>query len=314
VHGLSRQNPAVAPRAPSRSIRTLRFGDLPEPAVFEGCDDLVEAVRSILRGWDIRDAEPGARLPPPAIRVTRTPDGYRRTSRWTSTPEKVREKLRSNLVEALCGFHFEFIDWALEARPETLALHGAAVAFGDRLVAFPAVAKTGKSVLTVNLALHGRRVWCDDVLPIAAGTTDGISLGVVPRLRQPLPADASPAFLDFVRERRGHAYRNRLYVDLRDGEMAPYGETAPVRGIVFLTRRPKGVPRIVPLDRADALEVLVTQNFAKSTTSPRVLDTLADVVARSECWRVQYRRSDEAVALLDEAFGPPAPARRKARP
>lgn len=297
---------------PVPSVRCARFGPLPQPVRFVGCDDLLDATRSILRGWRVTRVARG-RAVAPAIRVRRTADGYRRVSKWQDRPSRVREKFRRTLVEALCGLHSELLDWYVEEHPDTLFVHGAAARFGRRLVVFPALAYAGKSTLTVHLAQRGRQVWCDDVLPIDPRTRRGLALGIVPRLRPPLPPSASAAFLRFVEARRGHERRDRLYVNLRRGEIAPWGATAPVGGIVLLERQPSGPAVLEPVEPADALEKVILQNFAREVPALRILDTLERVVRTARCYRLRYAKTEDAGDLLDGAFLPPR-ARGRRRP
>ncbi len=291
----------------------MRFGALPQPVRFRGCGELLAAIRSILRGWRVRDVDP-ASSPRPLIRVRRTRRGYRRVSTWVDRPSRVREQIRPRLVHALCEFHYEFLDWVLAEHPRTLFVHGAAVLFGRRLVVFPALAKAGKSTLTVRLAMAGRRVFCDDVLPIDTRSARGLALGIVPRLRPPLPRGSGAAFRRYVHERRGLGYGNRLYVRLKARELAPLGETARIGAVVVLSRRTSGPASIRRIDPADAMEKIVLQNYAREVPTPLILDTLARVVEGGTCWRLRYVRADDAVALLDRALGGrPLRARRKAR-
>ncbi len=296
---------------PIPPVRTVRFGDLASPVRFSGCDDLLDAVRSILRGWSVVDVPAGDRTPP-VIRVRRVEGGYRRVSRWTDRPSRVRAKLRRTLVEALCGFHSEFLDGYVEAHPDHLFIHGAAAMYGRRLVLFPAAAHAGKSTLTVHLAAAGRRIFCDDVLPIHPRTHRGIALGIVPRLRPPLPDNVSDEVRRFVDARAGHGYRNRLYVSLRGRELAPLGASAPIGGVVLLERRPTGPARLTDVDPADALETVILQNFARDVPAMAILDTLDRVVRKARCFRLRYSRTADAVAVLEDRFGAPK-ARRAAR-
>ena len=94
---------------------------------------------------------------------------------------------------------------------------------------------------------------------------------------------------------------NRLYMNLEPGEIAPYGETAPIGSIVLLDRADDVDPSLTPTDKAEALEDIILQNFARDV--PRILDTLHSVVGDSECYRLTYARADQAVALLQDAFG-----------
>jgi hypothetical protein len=293
----------VRPRGGVDSSRPRRrqvfLGPLSAPVRFTDCDDLLEHVRAILRGWSI-DERPGG--PRPVVRLTRTRRGYRRVSRWRSRPSLAREKVRETVVGALCGFHFELIDWYAEEHPEQLCLHAAAAVLGDGLVVFPSVQKAGKSVLTVALAERGVRVFTDDVLPIHLATRRGIALGIVPRLRVPLPENATPRFRKFVAAHRGPGHRRRQYVALPDAVMAPLGATAPVRRIVLLERVAAGPARLEPLDPADALEALLLQNFTWSAGAPAVLEALHAIARDASCHRLVFARSDDAAALLQRDF------------
>lgn len=292
--------------------RELVLGPLSAPVRFTDCEELIEAVRAILPGWTLEDVT-GAGGPRPILRMRRTRKGYRRVSRWKNRPSLVREKIRSTVVGALCGFHFELIDWYAEEHPDELCLHAAAARFGEGLVVFPALARAGKSVLTVTLASQGVRIYGDDVVPIDVRTRRGVALGIVPRLRPPLPLDLSPRLRAFVRAHAGPGFRNRLYVTVPPASLAPLGETAPVHGIVLLERGDEGPARIEEVDPAEALETLILQNFSLETPTDRVLDALHAVVLGARCRRVRYRRSEEAAALLHAEFGPRAPEATRRR-
>lgn len=304
-----------APRHRSRTgARTteLVLGPLTAPVRFTDCPELVEAVRTILPGWSVKDVT-GADVPRPLMRIRRTEKGYRRVSRWKNRPSLVREKVRSTVVGALCGFHFELIDWYAEEHPDQLCLHAAAVQLGEGLVVFPALARAGKSVLTATLASLGVRVYGDDVVPVDVRTRRGVALGIVPRLRPPLPPDVSSRLRAFVRSHAGPGYRNRLYVTIPSATLAPLGETAPVKGIVLLERGDEGSARVEDVDPAEALETLILQNFSLETPTDRVLDALHAVVLGARCCRLRYTRSEEAAALLLAEFGARVPKSTRAR-
>lgn len=287
--------------------RLVRLGPFEAPVRFTGCDDLLAALRSIVHGWRVTPLDPRT-APAPPLRVSRSRHGYRRVSSRHDRAWKARQKERRTLIEALCGLHAELLDWYLEAHPHDLFVHGAAVRFGRRLVLFPALAKAGKSTLTVHLAAAGYTVFTDDVLPIDTATARGFALGITTRLRPPLPAGLGRAFHAFVRRRAGLSNKNRLYVRLERGELAPLGATAPVGGVVLLEREPGARARLTAIDPADALERVILQQYARDRPSPLILDTLARVVEGSACYRLRYARCAPAVALLRAAFGPPRSA------
>lgn len=283
------------------STRTqLAFGPLPQPVRFVGCEDLLGPLLSIYHGWDVRAAEASSIAP--VIRMTHTPRGYRRVSCWQHTGSLARTKVRPTVVEAICGFHFEFIDWYLAERAEQVPLHGAGARFGDQLVLFPALAKAGKSTLAVHLAMSGHPLFSDDVIPIDGTTREAVAMGIQPRLRE-VPADATDAFRTFVAARTGPSRPSRIYVLLRAGELAPLDQRAPVGGVVLLHRSDDATPKLTRADRADVLETLILQNFSGSVPAPHALDALHAVAERADCYRLTYARAPQAVELLEATFG-----------
>ena len=236
---------------------------------------------------------------PPGMRLSRTRDGaYRRVSPRHATPSAARKKVRKGVVPAVCGFHFELIDDYVDAHPDQLFLHAAAVECAGRLVVFPAVAHAGKSTLAIYHALAGDRVFCDDALPIDTTTLEGIGFGILPRLRKARPGAESKAFRDFVRERAVLTSRNRIYVDLRPGLLAPLGEARPIGTIVLLDRRERGRTRLEPIDKADALETIVLQNFARSVPGATILDALHRIVEQADCLRLTFSSSADACRVV----------------
>lgn len=282
-------------------VQWLQFEGLSGPVRFSDCGALIAAIRQTFAGWPIRAVSAKA-CPHPPMRVTRTRRGYRRVSTRLSTPSRSREKVRQHVVAALCGFHFELIDWFVEEHPELLFIHGAAARLPAGLVLFPAVAKAGKSTLSVALAMEGVRLFGDDVVPIERASRHAMALGIAPRLRPPLPATASDRLRAFVAANAGPTYRNRSYIDLGSELLAPLGETAPVAAVVLLDRGADGDPRLEAVDPADALEEIILQNFARDVPSPEVLDVLADVVGQAACMRLAYETTSQAAELLLERF------------
>ena len=256
------------------------------------------------------------KAPHATVRLKLTRRGYRRVSPWRSSPSLAREKIRKTLVGALCGFHFELIDWFLRDHPDQLCIHGAAALFEPGLVVFPAVQRVGKSVLTVDLARRGVPIYCDDVLPVGIESRRGFALGILPRLRPPLPPDVSPALRAYVEAHSGPGQGNRLYVTIPDDVLVPYGAVAPIGGVVLLERESGVKASIADVDPAEALEAIILQNFALEAPAERVLDTLHDIVSRASCRRLRYGRAEDAAALLIDTFGrhkAPAAAPRRTK-
>src|SRR3546814_15265532 len=92
----------------------------------------------------------------------------------------------------------------------------------DRLFAFPAPGRTGKSTLTAQLAASGARIFSDDVLPLDVTTACAGALGIEPRLRLPLPAACSHGFQRWFARRKTLTNSRYAYIGLpRSGPGAP---------------------------------------------------------------------------------------------
>lgn len=293
--------PGPTPAEARPDERRILFGDLAQPVRFRGGDPLIAALGSILVGWDLRPAGPDA--PRPGLRLSRTREGaWRRVSPRHATPGAARQKVRRGLVEAVCGFHYELIDWYAEEHPEQVFLHAAAAELGEGLVLLPAVSRAGKSTLSLYLALRGARCFGDDVLGVEATSAQGVALGMLPRLRRAAPGAESPALQAFVRRHRVLASPNRIYVDPGPGRVAPRGEKAPIAAVVLLDRRPRGPTRLTPLSPADALEALLRQAFGRLAAGP-TLDTLCRVAGGARCLGLAYSDPARAADLLMRRLG-----------
>jgi hypothetical protein len=199
--------------------------------------------------------------------------------------------------------HSELIRERLAADATLACLHCAAVAFDHGLVLLTGNYNAGKSTLAVHLAAAGHRLYCDDILPIEASRGLGIAPGFLPRLRLPLPVDVSSWFRDFVAERMGPGGQYSLYVALCDDEIEPLGTMAPICAVVQLERHEEGPPALVPTPRSEILHSLLKRNIARDLPSLDLLDRLHPIVEEAACFTLHYGGCEEAVALLERAFG-----------
>ena len=216
---------------------------------------------------------------------------------------RARAKIRRGQVAAINGFHYEFISWFVEENPALLCVHCAAVLFDRGLVIFPSTFKAGKSMLSVQLAAAGARVFCDDVLPIEGSNNHGMAIGILPRIRLPVPEEMGASFHDFLRPRKGPRNSSYLYVKLTEDELAPLGTTAPICGIVTLQRDPEAEPELIPSEKSETLKQLISQNFAREGPPLEILDRLHAIVTGADCYTLRYATGEQAAALLQDAFG-----------
>jgi hypothetical protein len=206
-------------------------------------------------------------------------------------------------MEAVWDVHDVFFDWWLKKNPRYLCIHGAAIRMGGGLVCLPSVTRAGKSTLCVELVSSGRLLYCDDVLPIEPRFNYGMAMGIAPILRKPLPPGIGLEFSNFVTERRGPSNRNWTYVTLGHGELAPFGDLAPIKALVLLQRDSRHGSKIETVPRSEMLREIILQNFASAVPPAQILDRLLHITEEAGCYRLQYGRISGAARLLEDAFG-----------
>jgi len=208
-------------------------------------------------------------------------------------------------VNAICAIVAELAWQRLREDPSLLCIHGAAAEFAGRLVVFPATRKAGKSTLSVAMAAAGIRMFTDDFLPISVGDDgiiSGISSGVSPRLRLPLPVQIGEVAKGFL-ERRAHiSNKQYAYVKPLETENARYGEMRPLGGFVFLERVDGAAAEISEISTAKALKALIYQNFSRAGDAGDILAMLEFVALNLPCYLLKYDEAEPAIALLKARF------------
>lgn len=290
-----------------------RFEIYGEPVDFVDCREVAEGFRSILAGWDMREIAPDPAIP--AYVTFRREGGiYDWQAPWIKGRNRRDDDPSLDLMEAVCDFHYEFIDWFADRNPHHFCVHMAAVDFAGKAVLFPAIQKTGKSTLSLHCVLDGNALLGDDVVAIDPVTGEAVALGLMPRMRLPLHPRFGPSFRAFMADRIGLADRRWQYVSLGPGEIVPHGKRLPIGGVVILDRR-KGVAACLePAKPSRALKALIDRNFGVLQQPGRIFDSLRAIVLGADCRLLTYSDPAEAAALLIQAFGEAAmPARESDR-
>jgi len=273
------------------------FPGLRRPLAFINSESIYQHLCSILRDWEINRLEQGTGQAP-VITIQNTEAGFQRQSRWLSQPAIFRNK-----VDAACDFIVDLIHAYVDNHEGLLCLHCAAVEFKQGLVVFPNTYRAGKSIFSLKLVSCGGRLFTDDVLPITAQGDFGMALGILPRLRLPLPQALGPAFNDFVSERAGPQNSRYCYVKLGERKQAALGTTAPICGITILQRDEVSRPALIKTKKSIVVRDIILRNFARQNPALDIVDRLQSVVENAECYTLRYSNLDQAVKLVEDAFG-----------
>lgn len=286
--------PGKNPLAPEPEI--VSFEGTSIVVVFHDCESLYPILDTILRDWTSKpiDAEDGAQ---PVISLRKGDGWYERRSEWLTAPARFNDP-----VDTVCDFIVDLIHAYVDDQKDCLCLHGAAVELRSGLMVFPSTYRVGKSLLSLKLASLGARIFSDDVLPLRADGDAGTALGILPRLRRPLPETAGPALTDFIKERIGPQNRRYRYVRLDDDGLARRGSEAQVTAITLLERGPGVKPSLQPARKSDVVRDMILRNFARERPAIDIIDRIHAVVEQAHCHVLTYDTLDQAAAMLAEAF------------
>lgn len=276
----------------------IAFDHMKRPVALNGCDKMAAVIQSILHGWSFHTVQ-AAKVPAPAITITKTKDGYSRQSEWLEKPQ-----VYPNSLNAACDFLVDAFKCYVADDPSLLCLHTAGVDFGDGLYLFPSTYNAGKSTLAVHLAALGMKIYADDVLYITDDNL-GMAPGVLPRLRLPLPEDGGKLFDEFVAARNGPSSRRFLYLKAKQGELASYRDCAPIKGIIELHREPGASLELQPATTGDMLKRTILQNFSVDVSALETLDRLYAIADNATCFSLRYSDGASAARYLVETFSNP---------
>lgn len=284
-------------------MKIQRYRIFDETVDFVDCPEVAVGFRSILRGWSI-DELPHDSRHPAYITFRRGKNRFSWNAPWLEGRERRLQDPSRTLFDAICDFHYEFIDWYVARNPEYFCLHMAAAIFPCGAVLFPCEQKAGKSILTVQLAQRGHRILGDDVVAMTPEAGHATALGLLPRLRLPLPEKVLTLdLIDFIQNRSVLSDKYYQYVDLAEGEISSFGEKAPICGVVLLERRKKAKAGLTRLSVSSALKALIDRNFGRLRDPDGIFDRLRQIASDNPCYTLRYSRPEEAALVLEERFG-----------
>lgn len=279
------------------AVEIVKFENLDQPVTFIDSESLYPLIDSILRDWRIEKIESGKEKST-SITVWKTKEGFERRSNWLRKPVIHRDP-----VDAVCDLVVDLIHAFVAENDNILCLHCAAVEFKKGLVVFPNTYRAGKSTLALKLVSCGARMFTDDVLPITKQNDLGMALGVLPRLRMPLPECSDQAFIDYISHRGGPKNSRYLYVGLGTAEQASFGTLLPIKGIVVLQRE-EDTPLMMRAEKKSLIvKDLILRNFARQNPSLEIIDRLYSVAENADCYALRYHNLEQAAEMIKDVFG-----------
>ena len=287
------------PRASPSVMQDLRYPGLDGTVRLEDAGEVLAALKALMTGWQPKvTIRRGIPKEPESLVSSIRRSGNRMDlhSPWLDEP------LRGlRVASAACGVVADISQAFCNQHRDCIGLHCGAVQINGQLVVLTGPARAGKSTLISRLTAETDMiVFCDDILPVL---DDGLAfgLGLAPRLRLPLPENASAAFRAHVATYLGPA--DNRYGYLCGPNIAPHGTRAPVRAFIMLARRDEGPASLHHMGAAEAVQHLVRQNISASSEGTGQFDRVTQMAESLACLKLVYSDLEDAVALLRQAFG-----------
>jgi 5-bromo-4-chloroindolyl phosphate hydrolysis protein len=86
-------------------------------------------------------------------------------------------------------------------------------------------------------------------------------------------------------------------------EQATLGTTAPIKGVTILQREKNAEPGLLEVKKSIVVKDMILRNFARQNPGLEIVDRIYSIVENAECYSLRYDNLDQAVNLLEDAFG-----------
>lgn len=272
------------------------------PVLVENAEAVMPYLPYYVAGWPLKWAgsDPGRT---PDVQVIENPDG---TFQVSSTGPGGADFTFDNPYDAANGLAGGLISVFVSRDPQMVCLHAGAARVGDGLVVVIGDSFAGKSSVALHLAVLGNRFFGDDQIAVTLeNPSQGMCLGLMPKVRLPLPEDCGDAFREFVDGYSSMQGDDMAYLKLWEGEAGTFGETAPVRALVFLDRGEAGDSELRPASHPELVKAMVRTAFAPHIPSPDLLAGLTRLADAAEAYHLRFSSSRDAAALLSREFRKP---------
>ena len=285
----------AASSGPETAQQVLHYPGTGVQVLLDNAAPVADALRAVLHGWT-----PETLLQPD--RQARIASVLGAGGQYAANSSYLGETIEGlGVAGAACAVIADLAEDYFVTRPGCLALHCAAFAFNDRLIAMTGPTRAGKSTLAARITQEGdMSLFCDDVLPLLP-TGNAVGLGIAPRLRLPLPPQSSDSFRAHVARYKGPSDDRYAYICAPT--VAAHGTQLPLSVLLILDRRPSGPARLHHVADDEALHFILSQNMADLQTADAAFDRLTGLLGQITCLRMVYADLEDAIALIRHAFG-----------
>lgn len=274
----------------------LKFDSVSRPVLLAQGLKVLPHLARVFAKWPVREV-PGERFGDPIINVLQDGDDAVIQAPWIESEQRygnatdLADSLAQHLVRT----------WIQDNAP-VLGISAAAARFGDGLAVFVGGPQSGKSLLTACLSVSGHAAFADSILPISVTAREGVSLGMAPRLKLPLPETFSGPLRASVERCLDCCAPHLGYLVADKANIAAFGEGSFVRAFVILDRADGGTTSLRPTPASMLLKRLLLNSFDTLPSLRAALDLLHDMVTDVPCYRLTWSDPTEAVSTLRARF------------
>ncbi|TVP46644.1 MAG: PqqD family peptide modification chaperone [Halomonas sp.] len=252
---------------------------------------VLPVLKAAMSGWPL--AECPRQSSEPDICVWGKDGGF-----WQQAPALPKGMWLDTSVGAACSVIADVAGAFLRHHTDYVGLHCGSAEINGQLVIFPESHRAGKSTLTAAFAAAGYRVFGDDVVALTP-KGEGVSLGIAPRLRLPLPRAIDEAFQDFVATHQGPSDSRYGYLKLDETLLANHGDKRPIGAIILIDRDSNiTTPQLTSLQHGEGLWQLLKQNFADTLSDHELITKFLPLVKRIPCFLLRYSDAYNAAEFV----------------
>jgi hypothetical protein len=204
----------------------------------------------------------------------------------------------TSVDEFVSLFEWHLVREAFDQMPY-IGIHSGGVICHGKTILFPGQSGYGKSTLTLGCVLKGSAFLSDEMAFVEPGTSHAFSFPRVlcikndAQIFQALDVRRVLQQPDIIRP-----LNNSLCVSPRSFECVPQHQPCPVDAIVFPHFQPDQKTSLLPISPRDSLTELIGLSY-KRTQSPRILDTLGQLVENAPSYKLTMNHLPDAVQEVE---------------
>jgi hypothetical protein len=140
----------------------------------------------------------------------------------------------------------------------------------------------------------------DESLPI------GQCLGLMPKMRLPLPLDCGAAFAEYIEAFSELQDDEAAYLRLGDQEAAGFGDEAPIIALIDLDRQDSGSTSFEEASRPALVKSLLSQVYAPHLDISKLVPSMNRLASLVPCFTLRFSNSREAAQVIATRFREPS--------